>query len=168
MSEFDLFAQQVNGSILAGWAEVLDVEEADVPLYLGDVASLLRDVRDAARETGSDAFGRIPDHLSNLSQTIFPVGEPFRAQASAVRPEVTAMEAIRMLSAYLERLAPEGRIPDEGEQDELRESLRARRRGCLAKGPLKDRLLLSGLIGVRGGCWRQALTRLLRTLPELG
>jgi hypothetical protein len=118
----NVFAQQ-KGTTQAAWAKALDVSEADVPLHLGDVASLLRDVRRAAEDTGVDAFAPIPAYLQSLSQSIFPVSEPFGGPAGNVAPNGTAMQALAMLSAYLERFAPEGAIPDERERDELRNSV---------------------------------------------
>lgn len=107
-------------SIQTAWATVLEVSSGDVALYLGDVASLLRDVRDAAAETGMDAFEPIPGSLTTLSRSIFPVDVPFSRPASEVLPDPTAMQMLKMLSAYLETTAPEGKIPDAAEVEELR------------------------------------------------
>jgi hypothetical protein len=117
------FAENGRLSTQAAWAAVLEVEEQDVPMYLSDVARLLREVRDAAQETGRDAFDPIPGHLVTLSKAIFPVSEPFAGRASNVAPDPTAMQALKMLSAYLEDFAPDGEIPDE--LDELLDEVRA-------------------------------------------
>lgn len=106
--------------IRAAWAEVLDVSENEVALHIGDVASLLRDAQAAAKETGLDAFDSIPGHLQALSRSIFPVDVPFTKLASHVSPDPTAMDALKMLSAYLEKTAPEGQIPDAAEVEDLR------------------------------------------------
>jgi hypothetical protein len=42
------FGDQSSASIQVAWAAVLDVADEEVALYLGDVALLLRAVRDAA------------------------------------------------------------------------------------------------------------------------
>lgn len=118
------FAAQQGKSAVGAWASVLDVTEADVPMYLGEVASLLRDVRDAAKETGLDHFDPIPQHLTTLSQSIFPLDQPFRGQSANVAPDASAMQALKMLSAFLENTASEGKIPEDDELDELRESVR--------------------------------------------
>lgn len=114
------FAGQPERSIQAAWADVLDAGEEEVALYLGDVASLLRDVRDAASETGVDAFDPIPGNLTTLSRSIFPVDVPFIEAAARVAPDPTAMQMLKMLSAYLETTAPEGKIPEPAEVEDLR------------------------------------------------
>lgn len=114
------FSAHPNHSIQSAWAQVLEVSEEEVMLYLGDVASLLRNVRDAASETGMDAFDPIPSSLTTLSRSIFPVNVTFNDQASNVRPDPTAMQMLKMLSAYLETTAPEGKIPDPAEIEDLR------------------------------------------------
>lgn len=107
-------------SIQRAWAEVLEVSEEEVTLYLGDVAKLLRDVRDAASKTETDAFDPIPGYLTALSRSIFPVDVPFSERTHRVSPDSTAMQMLKTLSAYLETTAPEGKIPDPAEVEELR------------------------------------------------
>lgn len=114
------FGTQGAKSIRDGWADVLEVSAEDVPLHLGEVASLLRDVRDAAHETGLDAFAPIPGHLTELSGSIFPTKVPFSRPSNEVRPDSYAMQALQMLSAYLEQLAPEGKLPPDAEVEDLR------------------------------------------------
>jgi len=118
------FAEQRALSTVQAWSVILEVAADEVPMHLGDVASLLRDVRNAARETGVDAFDPIPTHLTALSRSIFPVNEPFSGLAANVAPDSTAMQALKMLSAYLEQIAPEGTTPDEDELDQLRVDVR--------------------------------------------
>ncbi len=114
------FGAKPNQSIENAWAEVLDVAKEDVALHLGEVALLLRDVRNAAHETGSDAFDPIPDHVTTLSRSIFPVDVPFNEDVSRVRPDPIAMQMLKTLSAYLETTAPEGKIPPADEIEDLR------------------------------------------------
>jgi hypothetical protein len=116
------FGAEPDLSVQDAWAEVLGVAKADVALYLGDVASLLRDVRDAAAETGNDAFAPMPQHLATLSRSVFPVDIRFNQVASNVAPDPTAMQMLKALSAYLEKTAPEGKIPEPVEVEELRAS----------------------------------------------
>lgn len=127
------FAEQESVTIVQAWSNVLAVPAEDVPMHLGDVASLLRDTRDAVREAGVDAFDPIPTtHLETLSRSIFPVTEPFSGAASNVAPDTTAMQALLMLSVYLEQTAPEGNVPDEDELRELRASVQELMEGVAA------------------------------------
>jgi hypothetical protein len=118
------FAEQGGDTILEAWSTVLGVAEEDVPIRLGEVATLLQDVRRAAKDTGSDAFDPIEGHLRSLAGSVFPTGVPFSGNAKEVRPDPSSMQALRMLSVYLERVAPEGTIPDEDELEELLEAVR--------------------------------------------
>lgn len=114
------FGAHPNVSIQSAWADVLAVSEGELALYLGEVALLLRDVRDAAEQTGNDAFEPIPGHLTTLSRSIFPVDAAFGQPASDVPPDPTAMQMLKALSAYLETAAPEGKIPEAAEVEGLR------------------------------------------------
>ena len=115
------FASNPSLSIQDAWADVLGVDSGEVALYLGDVVALLRDVRDAASDTGNEAFAPIPGYLTALSQSIFPASVPFSQTSDHVAPDATAMQMLKMLSAYLETTAPEGRIPEVAEVEDLRD-----------------------------------------------
>ena len=117
------FGAKENMSIQAAWASVLEVPEADLAMRLGAVASLLQDVRDAAQETQNPAFGPIPEHLNVLSRSILPVDTALHAGVSDVLPNAQAMQMLHTLSAFLDLMAPEGRIPEQEELDELREGV---------------------------------------------
>jgi hypothetical protein len=119
-------------TIRQAWALALDVTEEDVPLHLGAVAALLSDVRSAALETGSDAFDLIPEHLRTLSRCVFPITDSFIGDVGNALPDERAMEALKMLSAYLEGTMPEGTIPTKDEVGELRESARELRDDVIA------------------------------------
>ena len=118
------FAEHPRNSAVQAWALVLDIGEDEVAMHLGDVASLLRSVLDAAQETGLDAFDPIPAHLPALSRSIFPLTSPLNDEARKVAPDPQAMQALKMLSAYLDQTAPEGMVTGEDELDALRASLR--------------------------------------------
>lgn len=110
-------------SMSAAWADALQVEESEVPYYLGQVASLLLDVRRAAENTGSPAFDPMPTHLNTLARSIFPADHAFGAEVAHVRPDGNAMQMLAALDYALSLSASEGMVPDAGTLDELKESV---------------------------------------------
>ena len=118
------FGSNPNVSILDGWANALSVPAGEVPYHLGQVAALLVDVRNAAAETGSDAFRPMPDLLGKLAESIFPTTTAFARPVSDATPNAIAMQLLAALSYALELSAPEGKIPDDDELDDLKQSVR--------------------------------------------
>jgi len=110
------------GPIRDAWARALGVPLEDLAPHLGRVALLVNEVREAAE--GLPGFASIPGHLTALSETVLPSGVPLSSPANQVLPSGTAMEALAMFSAYLHKLASEGEIPDENEQNSLKEDVR--------------------------------------------
>lgn len=117
------FANEPKKSMREAWAGVLDVDESEVPYYLGGVASLLPDVRRAAAQTGSPAYDPMPSHLNALARSILPVDRGFDAAVQDVLPDATAMQMLLTLSYALSIGTPEERIPELDELNELRKSV---------------------------------------------
>jgi hypothetical protein len=117
------FAQQKNKSTQAAWANVLQVSESEVPLYLNDVAALLRETRNAAMALERQAFDPIPEQLQALSRTIYPIDQGFNNPAAHVQPDVHAMRGLAMLSTYLEDLAPDGKLAGEDQRSDIRQTV---------------------------------------------
>jgi hypothetical protein len=118
------FGSKSNLSIAHAWGEVLDVLPDEVYLQLGNVGNLLAETRRAARDTGSAHWEAMDGHLSALAQCVFPLGIPFANPVADLRPDGTAMQMLGALSFALQLASREGQIPDTGELEELRSSVR--------------------------------------------
>jgi NTP pyrophosphatase (non-canonical NTP hydrolase) len=111
--------------LIGAWGNVLNMQQADVPLGLTDVAQLVRDVQNAAEETGADpwkdAAARWRDEWS---KPIFPTKRAMNDQLKHFLPSPDALNSLAVLDVHLQRVAPEGRIPADDQVQRLSEDLR--------------------------------------------
>jgi hypothetical protein len=113
-----------NGSIASAWAAVLDVPEGELYLHLGAVGTLIGETREAAQRIDSPHLAAMPEHLNTLSECVFPHDVTFSQTANNLRPNPFAMQMLGMLSIALQQTSVDGRIPDNGELEDLITSAR--------------------------------------------
>jgi hypothetical protein len=120
-----LAEQHSGGSVLNAWAAVLEVEQADVAVRLGRVAELVRQIQEAVDQADEDALrAPVQRYRAAWARPIFPEDQPFNAELKKVLPDAASMEALNLVSAQLHSIAPEGKVPEEGELDRLKSELR--------------------------------------------
>lgn len=110
--------------LLHQWGQVLEVSLEDVPLHLGDVGALVREIDAIANSLDvrpiSAALRR---YRPEWSRPIFPTDVKFTDQVARVAPSAAGLEALDLLAEQLHMLAPEGQIPDESRLEELRAAI---------------------------------------------
>lgn len=119
-----LSEQKKNGSVLAGWAAVLRVNEGDVVVHLGRVADLVRQIQDAVDQAGEDALlPPVQRYRNAWARPIFPQDHAFSNALGKVLPDKAALEALGLVSAQLHSIAPQGVMPDDDEIERLKSQL---------------------------------------------
>jgi hypothetical protein len=112
-------------SISVAWAQVLGVDEDEVPLRLGSVVELVGEIRQAVQRPGAGAFAATVDrYRATWTNAIFPTSQSFNEQVVNVRPDDVALEALAGVAAHLHAIAPEGKIPDEHKLEDLKDKVR--------------------------------------------
>lgn len=112
-------------SLVVAWAGVLSVPQGDLILHIGGVADLVRQIQEAVDRVGDEIL-RAP--VRRLRETwarpIFPTDHAFNAELRAVLPGPESLESLGLVSAQLHLLAPEGKVPDGDELNELQQQVR--------------------------------------------
>ena len=106
------YAQHSKSAFQQAWALTLDVPTEDVPLYLGDITALMRDVTRAATGTDDPAYAPIAGHVRMLSECVSPANLAWNQPATNAAPNPTAMQSLLMFSSYLHSVGPDGDLPD--------------------------------------------------------
>jgi hypothetical protein len=117
--------QDPNASILSAWSKVLGVAKQDVVLHIGEVADLVRQIQEAVNEIGEDFLtAPVARYRADWAKPIFAPEHPFNAALQKVRPGGGSLESLHSVAAHLHTLAPEGKVPDADERDDLQEKVR--------------------------------------------
>lgn len=144
--------QPRNGSIIAGWAAVLEVEQADVVLHLGRVADLVRQTEEAVDVSEAAALQpSVRRFRAAWTRAIFPEDQAFTGHLKTVLPPEEAMEMLGVVSAHLHLIASEGTVPEDDRLDELKTQVRDLIDGVREADDIPDdvkRLVITRLRGV--------------------
>lgn len=118
LSRFESIAARAGTSFQEAWSTALRIKVEDLPLRLGDISRLMRDVERAANETNDRAFAPARGYLDVLAECVFPRTKAMNA--GATRPGRDAMVFLDMMSSFLHMSAPDGKIPSEETLSELK------------------------------------------------
>ncbi len=114
-----------SNSVISAWEDLLGVQQSEVVVHLGPVADLVRQIQNAADESGDRALlDPVERYRTVWARPIIPVDQAFDARLDRVLPDGAAMEALNTVSALLHATAPEGVIPREDELAARKEDLR--------------------------------------------
>lgn len=110
--------------LIATWSEILGEPEELVRMHLGAVAELVTQIDTAAAEPGREQVAApVARYRGQWLEAIFPLGRPFSEPTTNVRPSDEAHEALGLVAAILEAVAPDGAIPSQEDRDVLIERL---------------------------------------------
>lgn len=126
-------------SILSGWAQVLEVPQDEVRLYLGAVGDLLPAVQEAVERTDSEyQLAQVHRYRGVWAEPIFPAGQAMSNPLQRVVPDDAALETLGAIAAYLHEVAPEGSIPEPSRLKELSDGVRKLIEEAVAADDLPD------------------------------
>jgi hypothetical protein len=117
--------QHLNGlagnlSVQTAWADVLGVEESNVPMHIGGLLQLVDDIQAAVDRAGTTAYNaNIERYRSQWLRAMFPHDYAFDSQIGNIRPIPEALEVLPGIAAYLHTVAPDGRIPNDDQRAKL-------------------------------------------------
>lgn len=96
-------------TIRSAWAKALDIEGADVPVVLPQVAALVSAIHAAVARQGRSAYQEMCEHHIEEWLKPFAIG----LDNSPVDIDSSAMVALHTISDFLSERASEGVVPDE-------------------------------------------------------
>jgi hypothetical protein len=115
-----------NRPLIDTWSDILGQPQELVREHLGAVAELVTQIDAAAAEPGREQVAApVARYRGQWLEAIFPLGRPFSESTANVRPSEEAHEALGLVAAILETVAPDGAIPSEEDRAVLIERLRS-------------------------------------------
>ncbi|MFZ2113797.1 MAG: hypothetical protein WAU77_08715 [Solirubrobacteraceae bacterium] len=120
--------RNMNGDrpLIDTWSDILGEPPALVREHLGAVAELVTQIDAAATEPGRERVAApVARYRDQWLQAIFPLERPFKEATANVRPSDEAHEALGLVAAILEAVAPDEAIPSEEDRTALVEQLQA-------------------------------------------
>jgi hypothetical protein len=117
--------QNPDGSVLAGWAAVLDVDEEEAILHIGPVLDLVRQIDEAVERTGEET---LRDPVARLRATwarpMLAPDQQYNGKLGQVRLGKEPLQTLGLVSGQLHLLASEGEVPDSDRLNELKQQVR--------------------------------------------
>lgn len=102
------------------WSEILGYAPELAREHLGAVAALVTQIDAAVSAPGREQIAApVARYRKQWLDAVFPFGRTFSEATVSVRPSDEAHEALGLVAAILEAVAPEGAIPSEEDRDEL-------------------------------------------------
>lgn len=114
----------VAGSTPTGtaWSQVLDVPTSEGPLQLAAVGQLVGDVEQAVETAGATAFSAtVSRYRDEWLNAVFPSDQGLSGGIGNVMPSAVALEALAGIATHLHTVAPEGKVPEIEELEELKQ-----------------------------------------------
>lgn len=142
-----------NVSVQDCWCKVLGVPRSEVLVHLGETASLITQIRRALINAGLE--DNLPTYDRYADAWARPFFAPDRPMANGSHNMVDehAMATLSLLSSLLDRVAPEGAVPDEAQLGDLRTRLSEAVEEVLADDDLPEEIRSLILARLRDMLW---------------
>jgi hypothetical protein len=112
--------------IAEAWAQIFGESRELVRERLGAVAELVGQIERAVGVPGREQLtAPVARYRAQWLEATFPLQRSFGEPVSTVRPSDEAHEALGVVAAYLEAVAPDGMVPPEAERTALTQRLQA-------------------------------------------